>query len=234
LSEINCGLCADKPPGQQGFGAEERPGQQGLGAEEPLRREYLLPQSLVRIMLVLRTLKERCGYVFMNWTGSPATWKQLKCLSRFGYTPDHCLTKTEAEALITSFGGPMEASVPSRSDAQTEAYELRLEVTRAKEAARFAGPLEVEAARRAVEQALHNRQEFWVDTCREPTQVHSASRHARELYRQFGCLFHAPTLKQAEEILDALDSAMPTWDREHLELFFDTLRLNFPELLRSH
>jgi hypothetical protein len=35
-----------------------------------------------------------------------------------------------------------------------------------------------------------------------------------------------------QEILDALDSAMPAWEREHPALFYQTLELNFPHLLR--
>jgi hypothetical protein len=35
-----------------------------------------------------------------------------------------------------------------------------------------------------------------------------------------------------QHILDALDSAAPFWDKEHPELFYQTLQLNFPELVR--
>jgi hypothetical protein len=33
-------------------------------------------------------------------------------------------------------------------------------------------------------------------------------------------------------VLDALDGAMPLWDKEHPELFYQTLEINFPELVR--
>ncbi len=53
-----------------------------------------------------------------------------------------------------------------------------------------------------------------------------------ELYRKFGCRFCEPTRGQVEEVLTALDSAMPKWDTLHPELFYQTLELNFPELVR--
>jgi hypothetical protein len=37
---------------------------------------------------------------------------------------------------------------------------------------------------------------------------------------------------QVQHILDALDAALPNWEREHPDLFYKTLELNFPELLR--
>ena len=53
-----------------------------------------------------------------------------------------------------------------------------------------------------------------------------------ELYRKFGCRYDPPTQRQVQEILEALDPAMPFWDRDHPELFFQTLELNHPGLLR--
>lgn len=58
------------------------------------------------------------------------------------------------------------------------------------------------------------------------------STHVVELYRQFGCRFLPPQRQQAEYILAALDAAMPGWEQQHPELFYQTLELNFPELLR--
>jgi hypothetical protein len=76
------------------------------------------------------------------------------------------------------------------------------------------------------------RLEFWVDTCREMTQMKVGSRQVTELYRQFGCRFCAPTQSQVEEVLRALDSALPLWEKVHPELFYQTLELNYPELVR--
>jgi hypothetical protein len=33
-------------------------------------------------------------------------------------------------------------------------------------------------------------------------------------------------------VLEALDAAMPLWDRDHPELFYQALELNFPQLVR--
>jgi len=52
------------------------------------------------------------------------------------------------------------------------------------------------------------------------------------LYRQHGCCFSAPSPQQVQEIQDALDSALPGWSGDHPELFYRTLELNFPGLLR--
>ncbi len=76
------------------------------------------------------------------------------------------------------------------------------------------------------------RREFWSDTCREITQMHSGSVQAIDFYRKYGCRFCEPTHAQVEEVLSALDSALPQWDTLHPELFYQTLELNFPELVR--
>ena len=76
------------------------------------------------------------------------------------------------------------------------------------------------------------RVEFWADTCREVTDMRVASKEVIDLYRNYGCRFCAPTHRQVQNVLDALDGAMPTWEKEHRELFYQTLELNFPELVR--
>lgn len=76
------------------------------------------------------------------------------------------------------------------------------------------------------------RQEFWVDTCREITHMHGTCKQTIDLYRKFGCRFCEPTRDQVSEVLTALDAAMPQWDTLHPELFYQTLELNFPELVR--
>jgi len=159
----------------------------------------------------------------MTWTDGPATWKQLKYLRAHGYTPTpaHRLTKSEASELIRSFGGQPEGPAPlAEKQAQPALADARQPVAvgsteRAKEALN-AGPTQ--------------RQEFWLDTCREVMRV--GSMQARELYRKHGCLFCEPTGQQVQEILDALDSALPSWDKDHPELFYETLGLNFPGLRR--
>ena len=76
------------------------------------------------------------------------------------------------------------------------------------------------------------RQQFWLDTCREVREMQTGSLQVLELYQRYGCRFFAPTRDQVQEVLDALDGALPVWDRDHPELFYQTLELNFPELLR--
>ena len=76
------------------------------------------------------------------------------------------------------------------------------------------------------------RQEFWTDTCREVTQMQFGSPKVIELYRKYGCRFCAPSPQQVHHVLNALDSAISSWETEHPELFYQTLELNFPELIR--
>ena len=54
-----------------------------------------------------------------------------------------------------------------------------------------------------------------------------------ELHMKLGCQYVEPTREQTQEILDALDMALPAWEKEHPELFYRTMELNFPEL-RKH
>jgi hypothetical protein len=77
------------------------------------------------------------------------------------------------------------------------------------------------------------RQEFWLDTCREVKEMQIGSVQVFELYQRYGCRLYGPSRPQVQEVLDALDSAMPLWDRDHPELFYQTLELNFPELVKK-
>src|SRR5271165_3366225 len=78
---------------------------------------------------------------------------------------------------------------------------------------------------------LIEREDFWADTCREITQMVHSSHEAVELYRQYGCRFCVPGRQQVQYVLMALDSAVPRWEKEHPELFYQTLELNYPELV---
>jgi len=170
----------------------------------------------------------------MDFLDEPATWKQLRVLSRCGYQPDHRLTKHEASRLISSFRGepekqdrPLETVAPPTANA----YQFRVFVENELDALARAGkdgpPTDLASAK-------IQRQEFWLSTCRGTTTIQSASKQMLELYRKHGCLFCEPTHKQVQDILDALDSAMPLWDKDHPELFYQALQLNFPELVRHH
>jgi hypothetical protein len=80
--------------------------------------------------------------------------------------------------------------------------------------------------------SIHSRQEFWLDTCREVKEMRIGSVPVFELYQMQGCRFFPPNHEQVQELLDALDAAMPLWDRDNPELFYQTLELNFPHLVK--
>lgn len=122
--------------------------------------------------------------------------------------------------------------VPAGLSESTKAMACRLrmaaEAARQKLASNPAGPnVRADAAST---QAC--RLEFWLDTCREVKDMRVGSVQIMELYQNYGCRFSPPTQAQVQELLSALDSAMPDWDREHPEIFFQTLELNFAHLLR--
>jgi hypothetical protein len=161
----------------------------------------------------------------MNWANEPATWKQLKYLRQAGYHPDHPLTKTEAAELIRNFGGDPEAQVAGMANSiremteETAAYHLRTAVDQAQSGV-------------AKAMAIARRQEFWVDTCLQTPHAGTGAMQSCGFYRKYGCRFEAPRPHEVQFILDALDSAMPLWDRDHPELFYQTLEINFPQLLK--
>ena len=185
----------------------------------------------------------------MDWQNEPATWKQLRFLRQHGYKPDRHLTKTAAAELIQNLGGniatvvptplpePMAAPLPAPAAViaqlpKHDAFTLRQDLERAQRAAAEASSSSVRAAQQEVALAISRRQMFWIDTCRDPTRMQAACGQVLEFYRKYGCQFEAPANKQVQEVLGALDSAMPLWDRDHPELFYKTLELNFPELLK--
>lgn len=77
------------------------------------------------------------------------------------------------------------------------------------------------------------REGFWGDTCREVTQMQHQCPQAIELYRKYGCRFCPPGRRQIQDVLSALDAAVKGWEREHPELFYQTLELNYPELVKA-
>jgi hypothetical protein len=112
------------------------------------------------------------------------------------------------------------------------AQRSRAAVEEARDAVARSRPDNLDQSQAALCVALSQRQEFWIDTCCDPTHMHAPSGQVLELYRQCGCRFVAPTRDQSQVVLDALDAAAPHWDRDHPELFYETLELNFPELHR--
>lgn len=85
---------------------------------------------------------------------------------------------------------------------------------------------------RQLELAQRERQQFWIDTCRDPREARAAAKQVAELHRQHGWRFLSPTADQVQSVLEALDCALPTWDQDHPGLFFQTLEMNFPGVLR--
>jgi hypothetical protein len=77
------------------------------------------------------------------------------------------------------------------------------------------------------------RVDFWLDTCRDMREMVVGNVQVYQLHHDYGHRLFAPTREQAEEILDALDTALPAWDKEHPELFYKTLELNYPDLIRN-
>ncbi len=185
-------------------------------------------------------LEHSPSLVRMNWTDGPATWKQLRHLSNLGYKPDHHLTKSEASDLICRLEGKerkpqkaatlVEAGVTAT--ASSGAYQFRVNAEKARDTLAQDEHGQPQDSQHRLGSAIAKRQEFWLDTCCDVAQMHVGSKQVLDLYRKYGCLFHTPTHCQVQEVLDALDSAMPLWDRDHPHLFYETLGLNFPELLR--
>jgi hypothetical protein len=173
----------------------------------------------------------------MDWNDEPATWKQLRYLRQHGHKPDRHLTKTAAADLITSMGGQVAIESPA-SDVlvhqlpKQDAYLLRIEAEQAAQAVSECGRESMRTAEEALAIAISKRKMFWTDTCRDPTRMQGACGQVLEFYRKHGCRFEAPSNKQVQELLSALDSAVPFWDRDHPSLFYQTLELNYPELVR--
>ena len=115
-------------------------------------------------------------------------------------------------------------------NARIHAYSFRLAVEQAQ--ANFAENPERPGGRADVHSAIAARQRFWLDTCRNDQDLHAVSSQALEFRQTFGARFFPPSWGEIEEVLDALDLAMPGWDDDHPELFYETLKLNFPSLLR--
>jgi hypothetical protein len=184
-----------------------------------------------------RERKVHHGPPFMTWKDEPATENQLGHLRRLGYEPDRPLTKGEAAQLISDFEGLSRGPVASQGSDDLEtaglsAYRLRVRVENARRVAAQGDGRQLENPRHLLEVAVAERQEFWADTCSEADKMHLVCMQVLALHKQHGCRFAVPTGEQVQAILDSLDFALPEWDRDHPELFYQTLELNFPELLR--
>jgi len=170
------------------------------------------------------------------WNDEPATEIQVNHLRRLGYEPEHPLTKGEALQLIQQFKHRPETHRSPGESPQAgggaEAWRLRREVEAAREAMASVQGSERAPAEYRLAEAICRRQEFWMDTCREPGKMRNGAPQVFELYMKHGCRFSEPARGRVQEILDALDGAAPGWDQEHPELFYQTMEMNFRELLR--
>jgi hypothetical protein len=150
---------------------------------------------------------------------------------------DNAMTTMKGAGSLCVFAGATKGHVgPGGTEVLAKpkynACYFRDAVQEARRAAAESGIGSIEVAQRDLEVALATRQQFWADTCREITQMRLASKYIHVLHQKYGCRFDAPSHKQVAHILRALDSAMPLWDRDHPDLFYRTLELNFPELRR--
>jgi len=170
----------------------------------------------------------------MNATNEPATEQQISFLKHCGRAVDHPLTRSDAADLIKQVRERAEqgAGVGTRSagqNARRGGYHLGMVLEEGNLVVAEQGPA---GSSRIAGSLPERRREFWLDTCREMTEMHSASPQAVELYQKQGCRFAVPSHDEVQEVLDALDSALKNWEQEHPELFFQTLELNFPELVK--
>ena len=164
----------------------------------------------------------------MNLTQQPATETQLNYLRQHGVEPGHVLSRAEAVELIRNLGAHGAAGAGA---AQLETpFPLRQAVARAMSALASASPANLDQCQRDLERAKKEREGFWLDTCKGTTLMANCTQLVHDLYRRKGCLFCVPVSRQAQDVLNALDGAHPSWDRDHPEIFYQTLELNFPEL----
>jgi hypothetical protein len=159
----------------------------------------------------------------MDRTEQPATDIQLKRLQQLGHQANHVLTREEASHLIREM---------EHHNTSPRAFELRKQLEHVRMALAAALKEEEATLESNLRELRAQRREYWLNSCRETHQMHDASNQMLGLYMKYGCRFTVPSFEQVQEVLDALDSAMPTWDADHPELFYSTLELNFPELMR--
>lgn len=172
----------------------------------------------------------------MDWENEPATWKQIRYLKQHGHKPDRHLTKTAAAELIHTMGGTVEVTViPEvvlQQSPSQDAWLLHQAVEQGGRAVADARSDTIHRTQQDLAIAISKRQMFWIDTCRDPTRMQAACGQVLDYYRKYGCQFDPPSNRQVQEVLSALDPAVPFWDRDHPVLFYQTLELNYPHLMR--
>lgn len=188
----------------------------------------------------------------------PATERQLQYLEQLGQDLGGLnLTKAEASELIAKLcadqtGPEPEPEVEEETTEEYiehEAYRLHEEIDSARASLNSEenSPLpDAEEEQDLVEReksiadcradlklAQDSRIEFWLLTF-EKIDLSGSYISTSDYYDKWGKRFKKPKRAQVEAILDALDSsAAPAWDKDHPELFYRTLEINFPVLLRE-
>jgi len=176
----------------------------------------------------------------MNWKDEPATEMQISRLRQLGCLPERPLTKGEAAHLISHHDVTFvkQSNTPTSAVPETTGTHAQFDACQLREAVESArctvqAKKTEEKGEGALDSALARRQRFWMDTCCEAAQMQARCPEVMELHMKLGCQYVEPTREQTQEILDALDMALPAWEKEHPELFYQTMELNFPEL-RKH
>jgi hypothetical protein len=176
----------------------------------------------------------------MNWDAEPATQNQLAYLKLFGYVPENPLTKSAAHDLLDQFEEDPARREIRRQNQLREANEYEKDLAfnlhrDCDEAARKSQDAPDKYNREAaakLRDCQKYRVLFWKDTF-------GGNEHLAEcdqgwlFFRKWGCQFKTPSAEKIQAVLGALDSKLPTWDKDNPKLFYETLELNFPELLRK-
>ncbi len=149
--------------------------------------------------------------------------------------PQALVAKEPAPVLTRTAPARAERAVstptPMVSDrAKIYAYQLRLAVEAAERA--LSENPDRPGGRADVHSAIAARQRFWLDTCRDGFDLEAACPQAIEFHDHIGLRYFPPSWDEVAEVLAALDCGLPGWDKEHPELFYETLKLNYPSLLR--
>ena len=178
----------------------------------------------------------------MDWPDEPASEQQVMHLKNLGVSATPNLTMTAAARLIRQLrqAGPAASSRPLisasswRASGQANEGDHALSPRNAGQTTNRTGAATPQISNAAAEPAatMASRVEFWLDTCRDIREMQVASVKVYEFHHSYGYRWLAPTSEQAQEILDALDAAIPSWENDHPELFYKTLELNYPTLIR--
>lgn len=144
--------------------------------------------------------------------------------------PQKASATSHSAAGVHPAGLPVQPQEISES-ARMHVHRLRQEVVQAR--ATYVVSPEGANVRADMFARTTSRRRFWLDTCRDAREMQVGSLQVMEFHQNYGAGFFAPTEEQVQMLLDALDEMASTWDRDHPELFYEALKLNFPGLVRQ-